>query len=61
MASRAAGEEGTGPPPHRYDWDEAFYILKGGIHFLRQESSRLHHGNSRARSPRNRAWLSLNH
>jgi mannose-6-phosphate isomerase-like protein (cupin superfamily) len=28
------GEEGTGPPSHRHDWDEAFYILKGEIHFL---------------------------
>ncbi len=28
------GEEGTGPPPHSHDWDEAFYILKGEIHFL---------------------------
>jgi len=28
------GEEGTGPPPHRHDWDEAFYVLKGEIHFL---------------------------
>jgi quercetin dioxygenase-like cupin family protein len=28
------GEEGTGPPPHRHDWDEAFYVLKGEIYFL---------------------------
>jgi quercetin dioxygenase-like cupin family protein len=28
------GEEGTGPPPHRHDWDEAFYVLKGEIRFL---------------------------
>lgn len=28
------GEEGTGPPPHRHDWDEAFYVLKSEIHFL---------------------------
>ncbi|WP_413934821.1 cupin domain-containing protein [Nitrospira sp. BLG_1] len=28
------GEEGTGPPPHSHDWDEAFYVLKGEIHFL---------------------------
>ena len=27
------GEEGTGPPPHSHDWDEAFYVLKGEIHF----------------------------
>jgi mannose-6-phosphate isomerase-like protein (cupin superfamily) len=28
------GEEGIGPPPHRHDWDEAFYVPKGEIHFL---------------------------
>lgn len=28
------GTEGTGPPPHRHDWDEAFYVLKGEIQFL---------------------------
>ena len=27
------GEEGTGPPPHSHDWDEAFYILKGEVDF----------------------------
>jgi quercetin dioxygenase-like cupin family protein len=27
------GEEGTGPPPHHHDWDEAFYVLKGGFTF----------------------------
>jgi len=26
--------EGTGPPPHSHDGDEAFYVLKGEIHFL---------------------------
>jgi quercetin dioxygenase-like cupin family protein len=28
------GDEGTGPPPHSHDWDEAFYVLSGEIHFL---------------------------
>ena len=28
------GDEGTGPPPHRHDWDEAFYVLRGEIRFL---------------------------
>ena len=28
------GDEGTGPPPHRHDWDEAFYVLKGEIRFM---------------------------
>ena len=25
---------GMGPPPHRHDWDEAYYILDGDIDFL---------------------------
>ena len=25
---------GMGPPPHRHDWDEAYYILEGEIDFL---------------------------
>lgn len=28
------GDEGTGPQPHSHDWDESFYVLKGGIEFL---------------------------
>jgi quercetin dioxygenase-like cupin family protein len=24
---------GMGPPPHRHDWDEAYYILEGDIDF----------------------------
>jgi quercetin dioxygenase-like cupin family protein len=28
------GDEGTGPPPHSHDWDEAFYVLGGQITFL---------------------------
>ncbi|HEY6980078.1 cupin domain-containing protein [Reyranella sp.] len=28
------GDEGTGPPPHSHDWDEAFYVLGGEIRFL---------------------------
>ncbi len=24
---------GMGPPPHRHDWDEAYYILEGEIEF----------------------------
>ena len=32
------GEEGTGPPPHSHDWDEAFYVLKGAVHFLCDET-----------------------
>jgi quercetin dioxygenase-like cupin family protein len=27
------GDEGTGPPPHSHDWDEAFYVLKGEVSF----------------------------
>jgi mannose-6-phosphate isomerase-like protein (cupin superfamily) len=25
---------GMGPPPHRHDWDEAYYILDGEVDFL---------------------------
>ena len=25
---------GMGPPPHRHDWDEAYYILEGEIDFV---------------------------
>ncbi len=28
------GEEGMGPPPHRHDWDEAFYVLDGEVQFV---------------------------
>lgn len=28
-----AGEEGIGPPPHRHDWDESFFITKGEVRF----------------------------
>lgn len=27
------GDEGTGPPPHKHDWDESFYVLDGVIDF----------------------------
>lgn len=27
------GDEGSGPPLHHHDWDEAFYVLKGNVHF----------------------------
>ena len=27
------GEEGTGPPPHSHDWDEAFYVISGEVYF----------------------------
>jgi quercetin dioxygenase-like cupin family protein len=25
---------GMGPPPHRHDWDEAYYILDGAVDFI---------------------------
>ncbi|QUD86323.1 cupin domain-containing protein [Phenylobacterium montanum] len=28
-----AGPEGSGPPPHSHDWDEAFYVIAGEIAF----------------------------
>lgn len=27
------GDEGTGPPPHSHDWDEAFFVLEGSVEF----------------------------
>ena len=27
------GDEGTGPPLHCHNWDEAFYVLKGQVEF----------------------------
>ncbi len=27
------GPEGSGPPPHHHEWDEAFYVLDGTIDF----------------------------
>jgi quercetin dioxygenase-like cupin family protein len=29
-----SGSEGSGPPPHSHPWDEAFYVLRGEIHFV---------------------------
>lgn len=28
------GAEGTGPPPHCHDWDEAFLVLEGAVSFF---------------------------
>lgn len=28
-----AGPEGSGPPPHSHDWDEAFYVITGEMAF----------------------------
>jgi len=30
---RQAGPEGSGPPPHRHEWDEAFYVVAGEVMF----------------------------
>jgi quercetin dioxygenase-like cupin family protein len=27
------GPEGTGPPPHSHNWDEAFFVLAGTVEF----------------------------
>src|SRR6185312_8432786 len=27
------GTEGSGPPPHRHPWDEAFYVVRGEVAF----------------------------
>jgi len=26
-----SGDEGVGPPPHRHDWDESFFVLRGSV------------------------------
>ena len=26
-----SGGEGVGPPPHRHDWDESFFVLRGSV------------------------------
>lgn len=28
-----SGPDGSGPPPHAHDWDEAFYVTRGSIRF----------------------------
>ena len=28
-----SGTEGVGPPPHRHDWDESFFVLRGTVEF----------------------------
>ncbi len=28
-----SGGEGVGPPPHRHDWDESFFVLRGSVEF----------------------------
>ena len=30
---RQSGPEGSGPPPHRHEWDEAFYVVDGEVLF----------------------------
>ena len=54
------GAEGTGPPPHSHDWDEAFYILKGVTHFLcDRKVYDCNAGTFVHVPPGNRAWLPL--
>lgn len=35
------GVAGTGPPPHRHDWDESFYVLQGDIRFGMEDAEML--------------------
>lgn len=46
------GDEGTGPPPHSHDWDEAFYVLKGEINFLCNGESHACKGGTLVHVPR---------
>ena len=44
---------GLGPPPHRHDWDEAYYVIAGALDFeAGGEPARLHAGDF-AYVPRN--------
>lgn len=27
------GHEGNGPPPHRHDWNESFFVIRGNVEF----------------------------
>lgn len=27
------GVPGAGPPQHRHDWDESFFVIRGSVHF----------------------------
>jgi quercetin dioxygenase-like cupin family protein len=36
-----SGPEGSGPPPHHHDWDEAFYILRGQVTFVVDGDARI--------------------
>jgi len=35
------GDEGTGPPPHSHDWNEAFFVIKGSVEFSYGEKTML--------------------
>jgi len=32
--TRQSGEAGMGPPPHKHDWDEMFYVTSGSVDFV---------------------------
>lgn len=34
-----SGEEGSGPPPHSHEWDEAFFVLTGEVAFTCQDKT----------------------
>ena len=31
--TRHQGDKGIGPPPHRHNWDESFYVIAGEVEF----------------------------
>jgi quercetin dioxygenase-like cupin family protein len=31
--TRQQGDKGMGPPPHRHNWDESFYVIAGDVEF----------------------------
>ncbi|MBL8513596.1 MAG: cupin domain-containing protein, partial [Betaproteobacteria bacterium] len=36
-----SGPEGSGPPPHRHPWDEAYYVLDGNVEIV--IAAQVHH------------------
>lgn len=47
------GPEGFGPPPHSHDWDEAFYVLSGTVHFQCEGENHECHPGTLVHVPRN--------
>jgi quercetin dioxygenase-like cupin family protein len=49
------GDEGAGPPPHRHDWDESFYVLRGAVEIHCAGQTRICEAGSLVHVPRGTA------